>query len=66
MIPSTLFFGPFFNQKAVAAFWRYIFSGATTPMSVKALCITISIACVSVKRASTSPSESAFITGSAL
>ena len=44
----------------------YIFSGATTPMRVKALCITICMACVNAMRASLSSCDSAFMTGSAL
>ncbi len=44
----------------------YIFSGAKTPIRVNALCITICMACVSVIRASLSPSDFALMTGSAL
>ncbi len=44
----------------------YIFSGATTPIRVKALYMAILTACVNAIRASLSSCESAFITGNAL
>ena len=46
--------------------FAYIFSGAVTPMSVNALCMTISMASVNAKRASTKPADSALSTGNAL
>jgi len=44
----------------------HIFSGATTPINVRALCSTMRMASVNARRASLSSFVSAFMTGNAL